>query len=477
MPTEFFELAEVTPSITRLLVSERSTLSTSSHTVDNWRGALEEGGWTLYSANHAQVSVTVNINTLPVRTPEPPGGDADKADGSLVCLQPPFITVTPPGGDTDKVWGWDPGAYTEPPCTHFSFGSSQAETYDHYKRALAAALGMDIKLERVMGDGVMEVTFESALAGPGLNGTRVGGHAGGTVWYGGWVMKSGTYRGHFLTVSGAEGPGSLAPNFYAMSFTVRLHQSEWDPGGPGSTFGLGLSTMWERETPAPPYSGPLSLVPASGSGPDTNTGAQESWYRITVCPYQFAIWLEGGSDTNPGPGPRSLFVSMPWVPEGYTGHDAFVFGANFLTGAFRDTLMWMAQAQFDTDPWSTDSFWRIIIPVMRTRIHQVVAGTASTAPDRLTNTQGALLADNAWVSARRENSGSVNDNRIAGKLWNCCVLHDSYPVSVVSTEMMDAQWVHVSSEQYRKNYSTLPYNSAAYGAQRVSVWWKVEKTV
>lgn len=252
----------------------------------------------------------------------------------------------------------------------------------------------------------------------------------------GYTMKSGTQRGCSLTVYGREDAGS-------WKFDVRLNDRAM------RTFTLGLIPR-DEPVPPPPYSAP------------------GDWYRIAVCPYQFALWLDGVADTDtsgtPGVAPRSFFCSMPWVPDGYDGHSSFVLGSFSTRPGFRSTLQWSAQTQFDSAPWSTRDIYRAVIPVMRTRLL-----TEDPIPaDPLRNTQGAVVAGNAYVCSRKGDNIASSENRIAGKLWQCCVLQDNYPWSAVTAEMLGGTWVHLGS-QYQRFFGAVDV-----WPQAASLWWKVE---
>lgn len=400
--------------------NERTTSVRSGHTLKFWRSAMLAGGWTEYGGVHAGITVSLSIASLPVRTPDPASED-DLLDGAVVCTQPPAITVSFPGGEVNKVWAYDPGVYEEPPCSAFPYGDTQGQTYDFFKSALAAATGMGIASEIISG-GIAELRLESPAAGPDDNGTQIGGWVSGTVWYGGYRMRSGTYRERFLTVTGREGPGLFDRYSHAWEMLARVHHGDFDIfGGPAQRFDL-----W--------------MDPAQSSA--------YGW-RICVCPYQFAIWMDGrGDGMGALAGPQSAMVSMPWVPEGFTGHSAFAFVSTSNIANFRGDLEWDGHVWFSDGPWASPGFAAMIVPVMRSRPRGV---------DRLTTTQGFLPADNAWVTARRSGIARI-DNRICGKLWNCSVVHDDYPVTTAYAEMSGGTWVRVSSQAE---------------PQAASVWWKV----
>jgi hypothetical protein len=159
---------------------------------------------------------------------------------------------------------------------------------------------------------------------------------------------------------------------------------------------------------------------------------------------------------------------MPWVPEGYTGHGSFLFVASSIISNFRHRMEWPAVRQFDGAAWHGGDYAGVVIPCLRVR----GSGTVNTA-DRLLTPQGGVPAENAYVSSRKAGN-YVGDNRICGKLWNCCVLGMNYPVSVVFAKMLDGEWVHVSSNAWAKDYAALPGRGVLYGAEAASVWWKVE---
>ena len=471
---EFYHLEEIHPSVTGLVPNERTGGGYRSHTVNRLRDLMVTGGWTLDMAGSPKASLTVviNIEGLPVRTPEPPGGDADKANGAIICTQPPSIQVTSPEGAVTKVWGYDPGAYTEPPCPHFEFGFTPGQTYQFFKIALTGALGMNILLELSLGGGVVELRLGEPVSGPEPNGKRVGGWVNGTVWRGGWSLYSGTYRDYHIGLSFVEGPGTGGGAWDAMELTARPYAGPEDlVGGYPASLSLALSGRWRGgTTPVPPYSGPPSLgsAPLPPADPNANIG-DWSWFRVCVCPYQIAIWYDGASDTpqqTESAAPRSLFLSMPFTPEGFTGHDLFVFAANSILGVFRTQMAWPAQTMFDGSPWQETG---ITVPCMRAR-HE---GTVNSV-DRVSNTQGAVLVENAYVCTEKYWSGYIGNHRICGKLWNCAVLAQTYPCATVEADMLDGKWIHVSSHGWAKDYSALPGRGVLYGAEAASVWWKVD---
>ena len=443
MPTESFSLAEASPSYTGIVSNQKSG-TRKSESVKDWSQALEAGGWTKRGELKPWMTVRINAAHLPVRSPEPPGGDDDKLDGAIVCTMAPAITVSSPAGTVSgMVWAWDPGVYTEPPCSNFALGGSPGTTFDNFKVALQEATGMLIISEGGDGD-IAELTLEHTVAGPAFNGLLVGGWTGGQAWYGGYSYSSGTYRGRLLSVSGVEGPGWAGGEYHGFEFTARIHNGPLDlSGGTAQKFSLWLSRTH-----------------------------QYPW-RICVCPYQFAIWMDQYGDGGAGAGgdtpyPRSALVSMPWVPEGYTGHSCFAFIATGILGVFRGDFSWGGHTWFNAGPWSAYEFFATMIPVLRTRGEV----TTPDAPDRITTTQGLLLTDNAYVTASRDPARQfVIDQRIAGKLWNCCTVSDNYPFATVYSDMMDARWVHVSSHRYYPDYAASPF---LYGMQKASLWWKVD---
>lgn len=443
MPTESFALAEASPSYTGI-VRNQKTGTRKSDSVKDWAGALEAGGWTKSGELKPWMTLRIDAAHLPVRSPEPPGGDDDKLDGAVVCTFPPAITVSSPGGTGGSVWAWDPGVYKEPPCSSFPLGSSPGTTFENFKSALQEATGMVILSEG--GDGnIAELTLEHPVAGPQFNGLLVGGWTGGEAWYGGYAYGSGTYRGRRLSVEGAEGPGWAGGEYHAFEFTARVHEGALDlSGGPPQKFSVWLSRA--QNSPYP--------------------------WRICACPFQFAIWMDQYGDAGAGAGdtpyPRSAIVSMPWVPEGYTGHDCFAFVATGILGVFRGHFAWSGHTWFDDGPWSPFEFTPLMVPVLRTRGEV----TTPDIPDRITTTQGLLLTDNAYVTASRDpDRPFVIGQRIAGKLWNCCTVSDSYSFGTVYSDMMDARWIHLSSHRYYPDYAVSPF---LYGAQKASLWWKVD---
>lgn len=119
MPTEFFQLAEKTPSITTQIQNERTTTKRKSGTIDYWRDVMVLGGWAEDTTRSpkARVTVTLNVNALPVMTVPP----ADElADGSAICDGLPAIVITAPGAlDPIEVWGFDPALTRRRPATRF----------------------------------------------------------------------------------------------------------------------------------------------------------------------------------------------------------------------------------------------------------------------------------------------------------------------------------------------------------------------
>lgn len=469
---EFYHLEEIHPSITKLIPNERSASGQQSHTIQRFRDALTEGGWNVDEAGSPKASVVVGLNVfnMPVRSPDPPGGDDDKEDGAVICAGPPAIIVTSPEEGVVKVWGYDPGKFKEPPCSSFGYGFTQGHTYDIFKNALSGALGMGIWEELFLGDGGVQLKFVSPFSGPDPNGTKVGGWVNGTVWYGGWRMTSQTYRGWLMAVSAMEGPGFGGGAWGAWELVTRLHRGVFDLVGTSPrTFSLALSGRFGGgATPPPPYSySSIGVAPPAEDNPNANTG-DWSWYRIAVCPYQFAIWFEGSDDTplQQGASPKSLFLSMPWAPDEFTGHDVFAFGANSILACFRNQMEWPAATQFDGKDWIETG---VAIPCMRVRNE----GTVNSA-DRVTNTQGAVLMENAYVCSQKNDTGYIGNHRICGKLWNCTVLDQAYPASTITADMQGGTWLHVGSHAWAADYSALPGRGVLYGAEAASVWWKVD---
>jgi len=442
MPTSDFSLAEAAPSYTGTFGNERTTSARSSHTLKSWRSAMQAGGWTEYFGVYAAASVTLNVAHLPVRTPDPAGGEADKLPGAVICTQQPAIVVTFPGGEVHKVWGYDPGQYREPPCASFPYGWTTEETFEIFKPVLAGAAGMGISSVVRTGD-VADIRLVSIFPGADDNGITIGGWTGGTVWHGGYNLRSGTYRGHFLSVSAAEGPGRPGiPSHSAMELQARVHQGEEDLFGRTPQ----RFSLWMDPAQSSPFR-----------------------WRICVCPYQFAIWMDGYGDGYQMPSPQATMVSMPWAPEGFTGHACFAFVITSFIANIRQSLAWHGFSWFDGGPWSRQTFQSIIVPALRTRADRV---TPPAVPDRITTTQGLLITDNAYVTARRDpDSLAVIDNRVAGKLWNCCTVSDNYPPSTVYSTMSGGTWVHVSSENWHPDYAAAPFMR---GVQKASVWWRVD---
>jgi len=294
--------------------------------------------------------------------------------------------------------------------------------------------------------GIETITLEDPAPGTHMNGVRLSGWVGGTVWYGGWKLDSQVYRGHFLSISGREGPGmngGLNANYEAWELFARVHE-EGDPiGNAPLQFSLGLDATYQDKF---------------------------SW-RICVCPYQMALWVDGfGDDDTRMPHPRSAFVSMPWVPSGYTGHDVFAFVSTSILANFRLSLEWAGASWFDDGPWSDGRPSCMIIPVLRTRI----ALTPPTVPDRITTSQGMLAVDNAYVtSIPAPVGGGIIHHRLAGKLWNCCTVADNYPSDTVLGTMGNADWIHVGSQSWHADYATGEFY---FGVQKASVWWKFDNS-
>jgi hypothetical protein len=430
MPTEFYSLAEITPSYTGIVSNQRTTFARKGRSMQSWRTAMQAGGWTEYAGVFATVTVGLNLAALPVRSPDPAGGEAAKLPGAIVCTQAPALIVKAPGGAVERTWGYDPGIYKEPPCEAFAYGWTQGETFDIFKSVLSGAMGMGIGSITITGDIAM-IHLVSLAAGPDDNGKSVSGWVSGTVWGGGYNLRSGTYRDHFLSVTGREGPGFGDGKHHAFEMEARMHLH-------GDLFG------------SAPQRFDLWLDPAQSS--------RYEW-RICVCPYQMGIWMDeyGDNQETGTPYPRSAVISMPWVPEGYgatpgTGHQAFAFVATGILANIRLKLAWEGNTWYDEGPWSDPSIRTIIIPVIRTH------------GERLTTTQGMLVAGNAYVMTRPQGTGSVIENRVSGKLWNCCVLQESYdPDTVFASMLKDAgvegMWVHVSSLRE---------------TQKASLWWKVD---
>src|SRR5262245_41217204 len=114
---EFYRLEAIGPSVTKLIPNERSTSGQKSHTIQRFRDALTEGGWSIDEPASPKPTVTVAINvfSMPIRSPEPAGGDDEKADGAAICAGAPAIIVTSPEEGVTKVWGYDPGKFKKPP--------------------------------------------------------------------------------------------------------------------------------------------------------------------------------------------------------------------------------------------------------------------------------------------------------------------------------------------------------------------------
>lgn len=433
MPTESYRLEEVTPSITRLLHTERSVASRSSESLNEWRSAMEAGGWEidLEHSPKARITLTINVPALPVLT-QPPLDDAHKLPGSQVCAGAPAIKWKVPGpGDPVEMWAWDSGLYLPAPCLTFELGLTHDATYILFRAQLSAILGMSVHAQTDKGAGIIELVLEDPVPGPGKNGSKLSGWYSGFAWYGGWSLFSGTYRERTLNIVSWEDPGLYGENFW--QFRVGISDGDYLPQ---------LLSIW------------------------LDTSLTSSFrLRICVCPYQMAMWFDQLGDADFGSPTgfnRSLFVSMPWVPTGFTGHSAFAFVANNVLAVFRAHFNWFAWAWFDAGPWTPDAQWGAMIPLRRSRTLQ------TDFPDRLTTTQGLLLMDNAYVmSAKQPPTAFVLNNRIAGKLWNCAVVHERYDMSVVESQMEGTHWIHVSSHGF-------PPFGIVYGQQLGSVWWKVE---
>lgn len=441
MPTEFFQLAEAIPSVTTQIQNERTTTNRKSGTIDYWRDVMQFGGWTedTVRSPRARVTVQLNINSLPIQTVPPLD---PLLDGGVICEGDPAILVTAPGSTEPlKVWGFDPGRYAPPPCEAFAYGDSKEETAALFKAKLEEALQMGI-IDIAVSGSVETITLEDAAPGTHMNGVRVGGWVSGTIWHGGWKLDSEVYRGHFISISGGEGPGmdgGLNPNHKAWELFARVH-SEGDPIGSGALpFSLFLDSTYQDKFP----------------------------WRICVCPYQMGIWVDGRSDGEAGmPYPQSVLISMPWVPSGFTGHEVFAFVSTGLLGNLRLKLEWNGQAWFDDEgPWIENA---MIVPVLRTRLV-----TQPGIPDRITTSQGMLILDNAFVTARREPDGGIIHNRLVGKLWNCCTVADNYPPATIVGTMLNADWIHVSSQSWYADYTTAPFFQ---GVQKASVWWRFDNS-
>jgi len=445
MPTEFFQLAEKTPSITTQLQNERTTSERKSNTIDSWRDTMQFGGWTEDTTRSPKAHVTVSlyINQLPVMTIPP---NDELADGSALCDGLPAIVVDGPQYDVPrKIYGFDPGVFTPPPCESFPYGGTKEETAEIFKAKLQDVLGMGI-VDTTVSGGVETFVLQDAAPGTNMNGTLISGWVGGTVWYGGWKLDSEVYRGHFISISGREGPGmsgGLNPSYEAWELFARVHEDGDHVGGTPFAFHLFLDPTYQENFP----------------------------WRICVCPYQMAMWVDGVRDDDTSmPHPRSAFVSMPWAPSGYTGHEVFAFVATSIIANFRGHLEWHGSSWFDSGPWSIADFNRMIIPVLRTRI----ALTPPAVPDRITTSQGMLILDNAYVTSIPNPAiGGIINHRLAGKLWNCCTVSDNYPADTILGTMLNADWIHVGSETYRANYTGGEFWN---GVQKASVWWKFDNT-
>ncbi len=438
MPTEFFQLAEKNPSISTQIQNERTTTKRKSGTIDYWRDIMQFGGWTENTTRspRARVTVELYVEGLPVMTIPPLD---ELLDGTEVCEGGPAIIVTAPGSTEPlKVWGFDPGRYTPPPCEAFAYGSTQEQTAAAFKAKLQEALEMAI-IDVTSSGGIETIVLEDPAPGTFMNGTRVSGWVGGTVWYGGWRLDSESYRGHYLSLSGRESPGEGGGTTNAWQIFVRLHSDGDAEGSAPVTMHLWLDPAYQDKYP----------------------------WRVCICPYQFGIWMDGLGDgiANSGGATygRSAFVSMPWVPTGFTGHTAFAFVISNITDNFRPSFEWDGYTWFDDGPWSPLRFNNVIVPTLRTRV--------TFAPDRITTTQGFLIVDNAYVTSIREPaSGLVIEHRLAGKLWNCCTVSDHYPFSTVLGTIMSGEWIHVSSQDYGLVFPQ------TYGAQKVSLWWRFDNT-
>jgi len=197
MPTESFSLAVASPSYTGTIVNERTTPERGGSTLGAWRDAMHAGGWTDYDDVYASITVRLDVAQLPVMTVPPLD---DKLDGTVICTLRAAIIITATGFfEPFQIWGYDPGAYTPPPCDAFSYGLTQQDTADTFKVKLADVLSMIIVDTKI--DGTVEtLTYQSVAPGPGPNGTGVAGWVNGTIWYGGYNLRSETYRGNFLDV-------------------------------------------------------------------------------------------------------------------------------------------------------------------------------------------------------------------------------------------------------------------------------------
>jgi hypothetical protein len=444
MPTEFFQMAEVSPSISTQVQNERTTTQRRSGTIDYWRTIMQYGGWTedTIRSPKAYVIVGLNIASMPIQTVPPL---VPLLDGAEVCTFPPAIIVKAPGvtdADALKVWGYDPGRYSPPPCLSFAYGLTQEATAASFRAKLETALEMGIVDIQVNGT-VEIITLSYGAPGTFKNGTRLSGWTSGTVWYGGWKLDSQSYRGHFVSISGREGPGMSGGVYNAWELFARVHEDGDPIGNTPLPFHLWLDSTYQDKFP----------------------------WRVCVCPYQFAIWVDGYDDADVHmPYPRSAFVSMPWVPSGFTGHEVFAFVSTGILGNFRLKLEWDGYTWFDDGPWSGSNFRDMVIPVLRSRGTMV-----PVPPERITTSQGMLIMDNAYVTARRDPASIfLIHNRLMGKLWNCCVVSDNYGSSTIVGTMLNADWIHVSSQDWYADYTAAPFY---LGVQAASVWWRFDNSV
>ena len=429
MPTDSFQVAEALPSISRTIKNERTISAREGSTISHWYQAMVDGGWTLNYAESPKtwIKFTVHIDLLPVKTVPP---ISPLLPGAEVCAGSPAIIIRFPGGSGEyKAWAWDTGRYESPPCNVFELGTSKNDTYQTFIDQIASALQMMYVGAEDKGGNVFEVKLENIEPGPIRNGAALRGWAGGQAWYGGWTFLSGVYRDSFLIVTSWEGPGYWGD--YGWGFRISVNTDEFP-----QEVGLWLDPGTKDANP----------------------------FRICVCPYQMAIWLDKNGDgdlvvNNPGVN-RSLFISMPWVPDGFTGHSCFAFYTSLIIAAFREHFQWTSRSWFDNGPWHKQMFGTMFIPLRRSRLNQ----TAPDQPDRLTTSQGLLLVENAYVTAIRDpNSQWFIQNRLAGKLWNCAIVHDRYAMKVVEAQLMGGRWIHVSSNGF----------GFIFGQQKGSVWWRV----
>ena len=427
MPTDSFQLAWAGP-VARGGRGVSGQFDDSSDLVDALANTLQAGGWSLVERTRARAAFRyyhLFVGTLGTPIPE-----AEKVAG--VCGWAVFRFGPGCGPESGTpIYAWDSNQSLPPPYEHFEEGTTKTATFQNL-------LGKITLLTLADARASPEVEARHGEFGGGLvakePGTETNGYCtygdrwimhswAGTLWGGGYKLRSQTYNGTFIEVMiTAVGPGSEINAVrldWGVNSSVPLVNAEYPP---------------VREWPVQPGQ-EVSFL---------NTRTPHT-YTIVACPYQFAVWASDvDGDTRECTG---CLASIPRVPVEHPGYGQAIILPHYHRplqtpgGNMRTSLTW------DTVRVSVGSV-----------IYDPGNGMAGIAGFRLPNVplltaEGKPLLSNPYVW-----TSYGGRKGIIGQLWNCLLLSsDQYPRDSVM------QWDG-------QRYLCMSKQSVYYGRAVGSLW-------